>query len=166
MTAPRARWTATLLALAVMAGFALYLRGANLGTQSRWLPRCGFHFLTGLYCPGCGNTRASYALLHGDVPGALRQNVFFVLGLPFLLFWAGRSWYQWIYPDRLKPLPFRWKRSYSLAIAWAFMAFGVLRNLPFVPFSRLAPVPVKTMESPESAERAAPLPESPPPSER
>ena len=27
--------------------------------------RCLFHELTGLYCPGCGGTRAVWALLHG-----------------------------------------------------------------------------------------------------
>ena len=31
------------------------------------VPPCMFHALTGLYCPGCGGTRAVFALLHGQV---------------------------------------------------------------------------------------------------
>lgn len=29
------------------------------------MPLCAFHTLTGFYCPGCGGTRATYALLSG-----------------------------------------------------------------------------------------------------
>ena len=31
--------------------------------RTKWLPKCLFHEWTGLYCPGCGGTRALYALL-------------------------------------------------------------------------------------------------------
>ena len=36
-------------------------------TITAYLPPCMFHAMTGLYCPGCGGTRAGYALLRGDV---------------------------------------------------------------------------------------------------
>ncbi len=32
---------------------------------------CAFHQMTGLYCPGCGGTRAFYALLDGDLVRSL-----------------------------------------------------------------------------------------------
>src|ERR1700722_13080861 len=44
-------------------------------------PVCQFHRLTGLNCPGCGATRAFYALLHGNFSTALRDNALFVIGL-------------------------------------------------------------------------------------
>lgn len=31
------------------------------------LPPCWFHMITGYYCPGCGGTRAFYALCHGQI---------------------------------------------------------------------------------------------------
>lgn len=31
------------------------------------MPPCIFHSVTGLYCPGCGGTRAVSALLHGHI---------------------------------------------------------------------------------------------------
>ena len=41
-------------------------------------PVCAFHELTGLNCPGCGATRALYALLHGDFLTAMRDNALFI----------------------------------------------------------------------------------------
>lgn len=35
---------------------------------------CVFHELTGLYCPGCGGTRACKYLLHGDILKSLQYH--------------------------------------------------------------------------------------------
>ena len=57
----------------------------------RFYPVCQFHRLTGLNCPGCGATRALYALLHGQLSTALRDNEVLVGGL---LVVAGRgAWF-------------------------------------------------------------------------
>lgn len=40
------------------------LTGFRLGD---YMMPCIFHLITGLYCPGCGGTRACWYLLHGDV---------------------------------------------------------------------------------------------------
>ena|SRR5258708_6839940 len=46
-------------------------------------PRCAFHELTGLQCPGCGTTRALHHLLHGDFAGAFRLNAMLFVVVPF-----------------------------------------------------------------------------------
>lgn len=38
----------------------------DLIKQGQGFP-CLFHFITGLYCPGCGGTRAIRALFHGEI---------------------------------------------------------------------------------------------------
>lgn len=37
---------------------------------------CGFRRLTGLYCPGCGGTRAFYYLIHGRIIKSILYNPF------------------------------------------------------------------------------------------
>ncbi len=90
-------------------------------------PICPFHRVTGLDCPGCGSLRAVHQLLHGNLRAALHFNAIFVLSLP-LFAWLG----------------FRFLRSRTVAgppkpavrPVWlwvylaAWIAFGVLRNLP------------------------------------
>ena len=40
-----------------------------------FLYTCDFYRITGLYCPGCGNTRSVLALLHLDIFTALGYNI-------------------------------------------------------------------------------------------
>lgn len=67
---------------------------------------CPFWKLTGLYCPGCGGTRAIRALLHGDILLSLRCHPLILYLACFLtvflgsntlsLFSGGRIWgMQW-----------------------------------------------------------------------
>ena len=94
----------------------------------RYFPPCPFHFATGLYCPGCGATRAVYHLLHGDLILVFRNNLLFLPALGFLI-WLG----------------LRRKETLHPAVPTVFIVlvvlFGILRNLPWAPFTLLAPPP-------------------------
>lgn len=68
-----------LLAIAVVA-VGLYVLDPS---QYVLMPKCPFRLLTGLSCPGCGVQRAIHALLHGDVYGAIKYNVFLVYSGPY-----------------------------------------------------------------------------------
>jgi len=59
--------------IVLMAG-GLFYALARLGYP---IP-CLFYKLTGLHCPGCGNTRAALALLRLDFPAAFSYNFFFL----------------------------------------------------------------------------------------
>lgn len=89
------------------------------------LPPCPFHALTGLYCPGCGTTRALAAFSHGDFFAALAWNPLLLLIVPSMLV------FQW------SDLPVR--RWLGWGLLGAIVAFGIARNLPWEPFSSLAP---------------------------
>lgn len=92
----------------------------------RFWPPCVFHRLTGLYCPGCGNTRALAALLRGDVAGSLAWNVLLIPTLVVLAVLCVR-------PRTALNRYFAW------TIPVAVIAFFVARNLPWYPFTLLAP---------------------------
>ena len=97
-------------------------------------PVCQFHKLTGLNCPGCGATRALYALLHGNFPLALKDNALFVLTLAALAIWSARFILK-----KLKNRPAT--LDVPPKFLWGFLVvafvFAVARNMPG--FSFLSP---------------------------
>lgn len=105
---------------------------------SAYGPVCGFYRLTGLYCPGCGSSRALYQLLHANVAAAFRCNPFFVLIAPWLV-WQYVNWgLRLVGMESLPAL--RPRSAWALyALAAALTVFAVLRNLPWWPFNLLAP---------------------------
>ena len=109
----------------------------RLGPQPpAWLPPCPFHVLTGFLCPGCGSTRALYAIGHGEWGHALAQNPLLVVVLPALLLWAVLSLWRacrWNLSPAQLPRP-----TASVALTVLLLYF-LLRNLPWWPFVVLAP---------------------------
>ncbi len=77
------RSTLLLAAAAALAAAGIYcilaLNGIGLS--------CPFYQITGLQCPGCGNSRAVLALLRLDIRGALSYNYLFPLEL-FYIGWV------------------------------------------------------------------------------
>ena len=124
----------TTAALAAVVGFWL-LRNFDPNAAGNPFPQCMFHALTGWFCIGCGMTRALHALVHGDVTRAFSMNPLAMSMLaisPALVAWK-LGWQ----PKWMRPLigvvsePKFW--LVLLPVYW------VARNLPWFPFTLLAP---------------------------
>ena len=89
-------------------------------------PRCLFHSLTGLECPGCGSQRAFHALVHGHFSQAWSFNpLIFLLApvIPLMLACALR-------PGRF-PRLYRLLNSRMAALSLLFLLiiWTIIRNL-------------------------------------
>ncbi|MFT3807699.1 DUF2752 domain-containing protein [Arenimonas sp.] len=128
------RWALPALAALAIAGVAVLWR-VDPNQPGSGLPPCPIHAYTGLFCPGCGATRAMHALVHGDLPQALAMNPVFTLALPLVLLLVLDK------TTRLPPMLSRWALRISDARPWAvlLLGFAFLRNLPWPPFNLLAP---------------------------
>lgn len=122
-----------LFVLLCAAGY-LYLKLSDR-VGSAILPPCVFHEFTGLYCTGCGITRAFRLLLEGQVYAAFRMNPLAVASLPFAI-WYGGVLVVRLYRGRPLPSMPTWLPWTVVAIV---IAYTVARNLPWPPFSWLAP---------------------------
>ncbi|MEU4675891.1 DUF2752 domain-containing protein [Micromonospora sp. NPDC023737] len=130
------RWAVPLAALGCVGlGIAYTLISDPTRSDPTAAPSCLLKLTTGLDCPGCGGTRALWYVVHGDLPAAARHHFLFVFALPFLAYlfvaWAGRQGFGW----RLPELRISNKMIVGFMTAW--LAFSVLRNLPWAPFTSL-----------------------------
>ena len=126
---PNSRFAAIIL-IVTASGIAATVFFFNPSANG-FYPVCQFHKLTGLNCPGCGATRALYALLHGDFSTALRDNALFaftLLGLAIRGILSGVRKFRGLPDGEFFPAKFLWP---LLVIA---IVFTVLRNLPAFAF--------------------------------
>ncbi|WP_406081843.1 DUF2752 domain-containing protein [Micromonospora sp. NBC_00858] len=128
------RWAVPLAAVGCVAiGMAYALVSDPTHADPDAAPTCLLKLTTGLDCPGCGGTRALWYVLHGDLPAAARHHFLFIFALPFLAYlfvaWAGNQAFGW----RLPELRISSKVIGGFLAAW--LAFSVLRNLPWAPFT-------------------------------
>lgn len=127
---PATGWFVGIVLAAVALGVAAVVFFFNPSTHG-FYPVCQFHRLTGLNCPGCGMTRALYALVHGNFSAALRDNALFVFTLAALGVrgvWVGAKIFCGRPTRDFFPVKFLWP---LLAVA---LVFAVLRNLPAFAF--------------------------------
>ncbi|MFN5557992.1 MAG: DUF2752 domain-containing protein [Rhodoluna sp.] len=87
---------------------------------------CPIHALTGLWCPGCGSTRAAESLIRGDFPAAVSNNAMLIAAPVFMLIGVA--------------LDKKSKKALYIYLALLLVlviSFTVLRNIPGSSFAPL-----------------------------
>ena len=132
---PRERLFCWLCALVGLLALAFLWQPASL--TSGIVPPCPSIRYAGFTCAGCGTLRATQSLIHGRPLQAWAYNPLFVLFLPGLGIWAmgfalcaGLGW-----KARLTSLSPWW----AWGVLALFLAYMVLRNLPFPVFEAWRP---------------------------
>lgn len=123
-------------ATAAVAAFGVWaLRSFDPNAAGSPFMSCLFLDFTGLYCPGCGITRALHALVHGDLAGMVAMNPL----LPVLMLALPAMALQGM--GRPLPLPDTLLRGLNSPKLWlgVLLGYWIARNLPWWPFAWLAP---------------------------
>lgn len=111
----------------------LSMRYFNIGIP------CTVYEMTGLYCPGCGMTRATFSLLSLDFYQAIRYNAFSIIAIPLIGLYVVGGIYAWLFNktnfmyDKIPPV------IWIIFIA-SMLLYGFLRNVP--EFAFLAPTAI------------------------
>lgn len=99
---------------------------------------CPWLAVTGTHCPGCGSLRSINRLMNFDIWGAINFNVLTIFALPLVFY----GWLRWALPDRITKSWFHLTRipaSALYVLAGVLVAYSIVRNLPWYPFSWFAP---------------------------
>ena len=129
------RWGFAVLVSAGAAGLVALV--AVDPASSSFFPRCPFHSLTGLHCPGCGTLRGLHQLLHGNLRTAFSLNALMVSCLPLVVYGSVSGFVRMLSGRKLPGV--------FVPAVWIWMLLGVIvlfwiaRNIPVYPFSLLAP---------------------------
>lgn len=126
------------IGLGILAGlFLIYIYyNINPAGQS-WIPKCPFHSMTGLYCPGCGSQRAIHDFLHFNIIEGLKHNFLLGLGILALFYKVLLLIRSGFYPEKNTSLIQSTKMPWI--ILFLIFGFWFLRNIPYAPFLILAP---------------------------
>lgn len=112
-----------LLSCGCLAAAALFCVLAKAGIT---IP-CIFHRVTGLLCPGCGNSRAALALLRLDLSSALEYNLLFPLEFGYIAWVYLRCCRSYLRGGRFSyhpPLP-----AVDIFVLVVIVLWGISRNL-------------------------------------
>ena len=108
--------------LLALFGFPLYVKLMSLLPDSRCSMLKYFH----LYCPGCGGTRAFFALIHFDIISSFMYNPVVPIGALILILYEG---IMIKYLIQKKARPFLLKPWMAYVFIGLWLTYSIVRNV-------------------------------------
>ena len=96
----------------------------NLNSILRFIPVCPFYTATGLYCTGCGSTRAVISLLNMDLISAIKYNLGLVSSLIVILI----SYIEYALNKKILPRKFK----FWIVFLAIIISYYIVRNLIYL----------------------------------
>ena len=90
---------------------------------------CVYYQLSGLYCSGCGMTRATFSLLQLDFYQAFRYNAFAIIIIPLIGLYIIGGIYAWLF-NKANFMDNKIPGIVWIVFIVALLVYGVLRNIP------------------------------------
>lgn len=109
-----------LLLLVVGSAYLIWLRITGMGIP------CLFHTLTGLYCPGCGMTRALLAISRFDLIGAFKAHWAIVICMPFMFYLYVMI--CWRYGQKEKIIIYSWENRMMILMIVIWVVRAAMLN--------------------------------------
>lgn len=106
-------------------------------TEVDFLLKCPLYKTTGVYCPGCGSQRALHHLLHFNFLKAAHNNIILIIGLIAIIYHYGIKLINYYFTKNIKSI-FNTNKT-LLIVLLLIILFWILRNVPYYPFTLLAP---------------------------
>lgn len=126
------------LIILIGGAFLYYYYTFNPSDETEPFVSCPSKTILGLNCPGCGSQRLIHNLLHFNFEEAFRYNPLLFLSLPFIVYisgiWGSNLLFNTNY--RIKIL---YKNWFVYSLFGILILYGILRNIPWYPFTLLAP---------------------------
>jgi hypothetical protein len=114
-----------IIAVLLVAGGIYYLFSP---LESSFFPKCPFHSITGLDCPGCGSQRAIHHLTHLEIKKAFISNPLLIMAIPYIFtgiyfeYFGGKENYP-----RMRRILFG--KNAAVTVLIAILLFWIGRNL-------------------------------------
>ncbi len=126
------------LILLIGGAFFFYFYNFDPSDQSEPFISCPSKTLLGLNCPGCGSQRLIHNLFHLNFGEAFRYNPLLFILSPFVLYILGILVSNLFFGTKIR-MRILYKNWFVYLLFGTIILYGILRDLPWYPFTLLAP---------------------------